>query len=258
MSRSTPLIRTLASILIQTKVFAWTLYLAACSGDDAASATDPTTTTATTSSSGAATDPTTTTSDGGESESTAESTSDATTSGMVVDKRVFVTSQRFRGDLKTNGGGVDGQDGADRLCNAAAAAAQLGGEWLAWVSTSSSDAIARLPSQTRWTLLDGGTEVFKDRLAISSGPAHAIDMTEVGLSLLPSPDSVRVWTNTTGIGRNSTDGQNDACGDWTAQSGLAAVGVLFDPSLGGPGLHWTDTKQPAPCGEQLHIYCFEI
>jgi hypothetical protein len=243
------------ALFFASVVFAQTIALTACSGQggDTGGDTDSTTVDATTTSTtGATTDATTT---AGESESTSEST---TTGGMLVDKRVFVTAERFRGDLKAAGGGGDGQDGADRLCRAAAAAASLGGDWVAWVSTATSDAITRLPSGARWTLIDGATEVFKDKLAITSGPLHAIDMTEAGAALLPSADLLRVWTNTTAVGRNSTDGQNDACGDWSDQTGLAAVGVLFDPSLGGgPGLHWTDTKQPTPCGEQLHLYCFE-
>ncbi|MBK8262717.1 MAG: hypothetical protein IPK80_15455 [Nannocystis sp.] len=249
------------ALLFASVVFAQTIALTACSGQggDTGGDTDSTTVDATTvdaTTVDATTSTTGATTTAGESESTSEST---TTGGVLVDKRVFITSARLRGDLKTEGGGVDGQDGADRLCGAAAAAASLGGDWVAWVSTSTSDAITRLPSDARWTLIDGATQVFQDRLAISSGPAHAIDMTEAGVSLLPSADLIRVWTNTTAVGRNSTDGQNDACGDWTDQTGLAAVGVLFDPSLGGgPGLHWTDTKQPAPCGEQLHLYCFEI
>lgn len=194
---------------------------------------------------------------------TSDSTSDSTTAEPTtgtptkVDKRVFVTAARFHGDLMHQGGGADGVDGADKLCQAAASQAQLGGAWVAWVSSSSVDAITRLADDGRWALVDG-TEVFAARSEIQLGPKHAIDRTESGEALLPSQDPVVVWTNTDSLGRNSQDGQNDACDDWSGQVGAAAVGVLFDPqSGGGPGLHWTDTKQPRGCGDTFHLYCFE-
>lgn len=173
--------------------------------------------------------------------------------------RSFVTAGTFHGDLEQQGGGSDGSDGADRLCASAANAASLGGNWIAWVSTSSVDALARLRSGARWTLIDGVTEVFPSRAAIQLGPRHAIDVTEAGDSLLPSGAApVRIWTNTDRLGRNSTEGQNDACNDWSDQAGIAAVGVLFDPALGaGLGLSWTDTRQPQGCGGEYHLYCFE-
>ncbi len=173
--------------------------------------------------------------------------------------RSFVTAGTFHGDLEQQGGGSDGSDGADRLCASAANAASLGGNWIAWVSTSSVDALARLRNGARWTLIDGVTEVFPSKAAIQLGPRQAIDVTEAGDSLLSSGAAPeRVWTNTDRFGRNSTQGQNDACNDWSDQAGIAAVGVLFDPALGaGLGLSWTDTRQPQGCGAEYHLYCFE-
>lgn len=180
--------------------------------------------------------------------------SSSTTGGMVVTRRVFITAATFHGDLKTQGAGSDGVDGADRLCAAAAAGAGLDGSWVAWVSASSVDALSRLADDGRWVLLDGTTEVFPSRGAIQFGPEHAIDMAETGATL---PAGETIWTNSDSFGKNSTDGQNDACGDWSGQTGLAAVGVLFDPDFGGAGLSWTDTKQPQACGGVHHLYCFE-
>lgn len=183
----------------------------------------------------------------------------STTSGEPkIDKRVFVTSEIFHGNLKSQGAGTDGIAGADLLCQGAADQAGLGGMWVAWVSSSSVDAISRLATDGRWTLLDGTTEVFAAYTEIQFGPAHAIDMTEAGASLLPSQEPVVVWTNTDSLGRNADDGLLDACDDWTGQTGTAAVGVLFDPDGGGGmGLSWTDTKQPRGCGDEVHLYCFE-
>jgi len=175
-----------------------------------------------------------------------------------IDKRVFVTSKIFHGDLKSQGAANDGITGADLLCQGAADQAGLGGVWVAWVSSSSVDAVSRLATDARWTLLDGTTEVFAAYTEIQFGPAHAIDVTEAGASLLPSQEPVLVWTNTNSLGRNADGGQLDACDDWTGQTGTAAVGVLFDPDGGGGmGLSWTDTKQPRGCGNEAHLYCFE-
>ncbi len=192
----------------------------------------------------------------GSSTSSGSATSEpaTTTGGMAVTLRVFITAATFHGDLEAQGAGSDGVDGADRLCAAAAAAAGLGGSWVAWVSSSSVDALSRLAEDGRWVLLDGTTEVFPSRGAIQFGPEHAIDVAETGATL---PAGETIWTNTDSFGKNSTDGQNDACDDWSGQTGLAAVGVLFDPDFGGAGLSWTDTKQPQACGGVHHLYCFE-
>ena len=178
----------------------------------------------------------------------------STTGGELVARRVFITAASFHGDLKSQGAGSDGVDGADRLCAAAATAAGLDGTWVAWVSASTVDALSRLGADGRWSLLDGTTEVFPSRGEIQFGPLHAIDTTETG-AVLPAGETV--WTNTDSFGKNSTAGQNNACDDWSGQTGLAAVGVLFDPEAGGPGLSWTDTKQPQACGGEHHLYCFE-
>lgn len=178
----------------------------------------------------------------------------STTGGELVARRVFITAAAFHGDLKSQGAGSDGVDGADRLCANAAASAGLDGTWVAWISSADVDALTRLAEDGRWVLLDGSTEVFASRGTIQFGPLHAIDLAESGVTL---PAGELVWTNTDSLGRNSTAGQNNACDDWSAQTGLAAVGVLFDPDFGGPGLSWTDTKQPRGCGSEYHLYCFE-
>lgn len=254
------MMNTTGAKILSGIVAAW--LLAGCSGGGGGSESEGST--------AAATSTSTSTSTGAMTTATADSTStgasttpttteDASTSGgPVAARRVFVTAASFHGDLKQQGAGADGLDGADRLCASAAASASLGGTWVAWVSTSSVDAISRLASDGRWTLLDGVTEVFAARSQIQFGPKHAIDRTESGDLLLPSGDELPVvWTNTDALGKYADDGENNACDDWSAQTGVAAVGLIFDPALGGPGLSWTDTKQPRGCGGAYHLYCFE-
>jgi len=178
----------------------------------------------------------------------------------ALSKRVFVTSAAYHGDLRSQGSGADGLDGADRLCTESAAAAGLGGTWLAWVSTAEVDALSRLPLGVRWTLIDGSTEVFPSRGAISMGPLHAIDTDEQGAIVAASGAApATVWTNTDRFGRNSVEGQNNACDDWTGQTGVATVGAVVDPALAAAlGLSWTDTRQPRACGSEYRLYCFEM
>ncbi len=186
-------------------------------------------------------------------------TAPPTTGEQLVTKRVFITSASFNGDLATQGAGADGLTGADNLCRTAATTAGVAGEWLAWVSTKDVNAGSRLAADGRWVLLDGTTEVFPSKFDLQLGPKHAIDMTEAGDTLDGGGGaSIFVWTNTDRFGANSTDGINDACGDWTNQSGISAVGTVFDPNVGGQGLSWTDNKLPRPCGEVSHLYCFEV
>jgi hypothetical protein len=177
----------------------------------------------------------------------------------LATKRVFITSATFHGDLRGQGGGVDGLDGADRICAAAASAVALDGTWLAWVSTSGVDALSRLPTNARWTLLDGVTEVFPSNDLIQLGPRHAIDLSETGVTLSAAGGaSPNVWTNTDRLGRNSSTGQSDACADWTSQAGVAGLGVVFNAALAPrTGLSWTDTGLPQGCGASHHLYCFE-
>jgi hypothetical protein len=177
----------------------------------------------------------------------------------LATKRIFITAASFHGDLRGQGGGLDGLDGADRICAAAANAAALDGAWLGWVSTSNVDALSRLRTDARWTLLDGVTEVFPSTDAIQLGPRHAIDVSETGVTLnAASGASLDVWTNTDRLGRNSSTGESDACADWTSQAGVAAVGVVFNPALPArAGLSWTDTGLPQGCGASHHLYCFE-
>jgi hypothetical protein len=226
-------------------------------GSTAATATGATATATATSTSTTTATSTDATSTGADTTPTT-SADESTSGGVVAAKRVFVTAASFHGDLQQQGAGADGLAGADLLCAAAATSASLGGTWVAWVSTSGVDAISRLASDGRWTLIDEVTEVFASRSQIQFGPKHAIDVTEAGEPLLPSGvDLPVVWTNTDSFGKYSDDGENNACDDWSAQTGVAAVGVIFDPALGGPGLSWTDTKQPRACGGAYHLYCFE-
>lgn len=183
------------------------------------------------------------------------SSGEGTTGSPRVDLRVFVTSVAYHGDLKALGGAGSGIEGADNLCNSLAQGAGLGGTWVAWVSTSSVDAISRLAADGRWTLIDGATEVFPSRGDLQFGPLHAIDTAENG-EVVSDLGDVFVWTNTDRFGKDVTAGQANACDDWSGQTGTADVGVVVDPQVA-MGLSWTDTGQPRACASEFRLYCFE-
>lgn len=228
----------------------------ASAGSSSGASTTDTTGAATATTDGATSVAPTSTGDvSGNGSSSGGGSSEGTTGSPLVDRRVFVTSVAYHGDLKTLGGAGSGIEGADSLCNSLAQAAGLGGTWVAWVSTSTVDAISRLAADGRWTLIDGATEVFPSRGDVQFGPLHAIDTAEDG-EVVSDLGDVVVWTNTDRFGKNVTAGQANACDDWSGQVGTADVGVVVDPQAA-MGLSWTDTGQPRACGSEFRLYCFE-
>lgn len=151
-------------------------------------------------------------------------------------KRVFVTKAVYPPDF----GGVAG---ADRICNTAAESVNLGGQWTAWVSDSTSDAIDRLQGSGPWHLLDG-TKAFNNRASLMSTPLVSIRITEIGTDLGDS-----VWTGTAVGGVAS----GNHCRNWTSTA-IRDAGMAGNAQNNGSG--WTASHQPG-CNQQSQIYCFE-
>src|SRR5437016_3643883 len=82
-------------------------------------------------------------------------------------KRVFVTSTAYLGSAVTS------------ACSDAAAAANLGGTWDAWLSTQSMDAIDKVTGSGPWKRLDGQV-AFNNHAGLATQPLVAIDITENG------------------------------------------------------------------------------
>lgn len=167
-------------------------------------------------------------------------------------RRVFVTEGEFTGDLRTAGGGLSGIDGANRLCAHAAASANLGGVWLAWISDSSSAAIDRVTEVGPWFLVVppgmAAPKVFEGKAGLMSDALHAIDRTERG-DVRPSPLGGSVWT---GDGPDATN----TCANWERATGDAGA-------LGGNVGNFRDRTRWSRQGGthcklfELPIYCFE-
>ena len=191
--------------------------------------------------------------------------------GAPVTKRVFVTSGKFTGDFATQGGASDGLSGGDAVCNMAAQTAGLTGTWVAWLSTSETNAASRVDLTAIRVLVDGTTKIFDPAGSDGLVSLNPLTMTENGDTLPTSGDGdgFEVWTGTDGNGHyetESTEGTSastdDACKGWTSSSSsLAAV----EGSLGAvassvvPDSNWTDGSPDGldTCDVGDRLYCFE-
>jgi hypothetical protein len=169
----------------------------------------------------------------------------------VITKRVFVTSAAFSGDLKTEGAGADGFDGADKLCTQAAAAAGLTSTFRAFLSGKHAGAdvaaIDRIPQAGAWVQLDGEL-VFVDPGEMTGSPRSPITITETGQPLAGGS----VWTASLS-GRRSGDACEDATGESWSSTTTASPAVTGFPTT---TIQWTFAT-PAACAATAHLYCFE-
>lgn len=152
--------------------------------------------------------------------------------------RAFATSAAYNGNL-------GGLSGADAKCQALASAAGLGGEWKAWLSSSSENAKDRIFSR-KYLRIDG-LKVAINKGDLTDGViANPIHVDESGAKLGTNEP---VWTGTTANGNSHTDN----CNDWTASTGNqdGRTGQATQASS-----WWTDVAT-MKCNSALRIYCFE-
>ena len=153
-------------------------------------------------------------------------------------KRVFVTSAAWDGDL-------NGLAGADEKCEEAAIAAELGGNWVAWLSVSNQPAADRLKDVGPWYRVNGTELVVEDKEdLLEMGPSVPIEYSELGtLPLEPG-----VWTGT----RDSGAGSEMNCQDWNTS--VASEGLYGNWQQ---VTHWSGFVFFAPCSTKMSLYCFE-
>lgn len=150
-------------------------------------------------------------------------------------KRVFVTNAAYTGDL-------GGLAGGDAKCQESANAAQLGGTWRAWLSTSTVDAKDRIPD-VEYRLLDLDTVVATDKADLIDGAVtNNINLDELGV--LRATD---VWTGT----NNDGTGHGGNCDDWTSLAPNILLGRNDQVTT------WSNSGQIAGCGNSVRLYCFE-
>jgi hypothetical protein len=128
--------------------------------------------------------------------------------------------------------------------------ANLGGDWVAWISAGTTKAIDALTFDGAYQLVTG-VEVAPNKAAFLSGALSApIDTFENGAK---APTTIGVWT---GTGKDGTVGQT--CDAWTTTSALkGAIGGSVDQKNGS----WTDNGGIVagvwPCNVTGRLYCFE-
>jgi hypothetical protein len=169
-------------------------------------------------------------------------------------RRVFITSSQWTANL-------GGTSGADAKCQTAADSASLGGTWMSWTSTSTSDTATRfVHSLVPWKLLDG-TLIANDWSDLTSGTLeHAINRDENDglVSWSVDPYSGIAWTDTSITGHWS--GYSD-CSEFTNGTSTNVNASVGYNGYSGTyqGFMWTDAQLSAgyACNSLLSLLCFE-
>jgi hypothetical protein len=173
-------------------------------------------------------------------------------------RTVFVTSQTFVG------GSLGGLASAGAICGKLAAAANLPGTYLAWLSDSTGSPVSLFPEDVGPYVLVDGTTVANNWTDLTSGRLrHAINLNERGgpppgntlVCAAPTP----VWSGTTALG--ALKDAAASCGGWASTS--ATTGHFGDAEAANG--RWSDactvgaTQSPGlVCGSfQAALYCFE-
>lgn len=165
---------------------------------------------------------------------------DAPTDGMVdagfTANVVFVTSTLVTGNI----GGIAA---GDTLCQQEADDAGLAGTYIAWLSTSTVDAIDRLGSARGWVRADG--EPVFDTLGTWE-MFNPINRDARGQFV----SAQYAFTATDSTGRYYT--AFGACSDWMSESGTGGMG-----ELSGAGNQYS-LEYSSSCATPRPIYCFGI
>ena len=168
-----------------------------------------------------------------------DSGTDSGTDSGVSGWRIFVTDTV----QNANFGGLAG---ADELCANQAAAADLGGDFKAWLSTLSSPVSDRVTHASSPYVLVDGTMVANDwDDLVDSSILAAINLDANG-----EPRTGDVWTGTLATGASFPD---DDCAGFTSGS-AGSIGLCGEShSLTAT---WTQNITP-PCSTPLRLYCIE-
>jgi hypothetical protein len=155
----------------------------------------------------------------------------------------FVTSAALSIPFAATAAGA--QTNADAFCNARARAGGLPGSYVAWLSTSGTNAISKLGSASGWVRSDG-KPFTSDPASLASGVIYfPLIYDESGHDTTFTVNLVATGTNADGT-LNATE----TCNDWTSTAGVGLMGAGFGSSA------WTD-RGTASCNGGYSLYCFE-
>jgi hypothetical protein len=151
--------------------------------------------------------------------------------------RVFVSRTATTGAL-------GGLAGADQLCQQDATDAGLPGTYVAFVSTSTVNAIDRIVGSRGWVRTDGAP-VLDQVGELSGGRVFNVPDRDASGGI----SRVAVWTGSLAAGIPSTFGM---CSDWSTTTGNGALG---DSGHSQPALI---AGSMGPCTASHHLLCFGI
>jgi hypothetical protein len=181
-------------------------------------------------------------------------TPDAPSGPPPGSKRVFVSSLRYSADLRSAGGQATGLASADYICQNLADAAQVGGAWKAWISTSTVNAVDRITGNGPWYRMDGQL-AFPNRARLGTTPLVPILIDEMG----GQPDPFyEAWTGTALGGFKAPLGsrQSVTCADWTSTIDSTQVGGVVG-DIDANSSSWTNLATGYCSPFHRRLYCFE-
>lgn len=161
--------------------------------------------------------------------------------------RVFVTSQTYDGNLV-------GLSGADMKCQVSANAANLGGEWRAWLSDYDISAESRVTRSTGAYKLLNDIVIADNWSDLTDGSiANPINVTELGTQLTGTN---RVWSNTGSNGKIYRYPNNTTydCNNWTDNTYATYGFIGYTDSKDN---RWTTFGDTHYCAVKQRLYCFE-
>jgi hypothetical protein len=169
----------------------------------------------------------------------------------ACDHNVFLTPESTLFD-----GGLGGTAGADLKCQNVAAAANLKGHYVAWLSLPGDDAIDRMFPQNPahdGRIVNDGQLVANDVASMANGLGAIINRSADGTTY----GAAGVLTNTGPDGKAIKTDPGDTCGGFLSASGsnLACAGVLVKSAPG-----WTNAPPTCAwgCAAKIYkLYCFE-
>lgn len=180
--------------------------------------------------------------------------SDASSGGSgsgAAHKHVFVTSGTWEGDLYDAAGLPASTDpdrgvaGADKLCQSAAMAGQLGGTWKAIVARIGM--LDSLADAGPWYLTDNTTKVFNNLAQVKNTPSAPISFDELGQNQGAGASSC-VFTGYQIGGSLSQD-----CGRWTSHGDGLEVVTVGDLRVSSSA--WLTGS--GHCNDTCHLYCIQ-
>jgi hypothetical protein len=159
---------------------------------------------------------------------------------QIVLPRVFITSTVHAGNL-------GGLAGGDAICQSRANAANLGGQWKAWLSDSNIGPATRFATYTvPYNFVFGSPFVNSFMDLVNVFLFQPLTYNEFG----GFESSTEAWTGTASNGQPSGASSSFNCAGWTSTATTGTFGVqTTSPS-------WTALSQSS-CSTPRRLYCFE-